>query len=186
MAKESEYLDILTEEGEKTGETKPKDDVHRDGDWHKSVHVWVLNSRGELLIQRRAAQKKSHPNQWDISAAGHVSAGDSPIDAAIREFHAELGILLSEKEINYLFEVRANAVLNNGTFFEREINDVYLVKKDLDTLKMRLQEEEVAEVKYIPWKELKKEIQEENPEFVRHPMEYEKLFALLRDMRRKP
>lgn len=180
MTQEIEYVDILTESGEKTGEKKPKDDVHRDGDWHKSVHIWVLNSKRELLIQRRAACKKSHPNQWDISAAGHVSAGDTPIAAAVREFQEELGLSLSEDEFEYLFEIRANAVLNNGTFIEREINDVYLVKKDIDPSVLHLQEEEVAEVKYIPWEELEIRIQAEDAEYVRHPQEYAKLFERIR------
>jgi isopentenyldiphosphate isomerase len=58
--------------------------VHRDGDWHRSVHIWVLNSeKGELLMQKRVAFKDSWPSHWDIGCAGHVSAGDTSIITGI-------------------------------------------------------------------------------------------------------
>ena len=47
-----EYLDILDENGNLTGEKKLRTEVHRDGDWHKAVHVWILNSKNQLLLQK--------------------------------------------------------------------------------------------------------------------------------------
>ncbi len=41
-----ELIDVLDEKGNKTGEVKPKPDIHRDANWHKAVHVWFINSRG--------------------------------------------------------------------------------------------------------------------------------------------
>ena len=52
-----EYLDILDEQGNKTGKTKLRSEVHHDGDWHKSVHIWILNSKGDVLLQRRSLTK---------------------------------------------------------------------------------------------------------------------------------
>ncbi|RWW44042.1 hypothetical protein BHE74_00050230, partial [Ensete ventricosum] len=57
--------------------------VHRDGDYHRAVHVWIYSeSTQELLLQKRADCKDSWPGQWDISSAGHISAGDSSLLSA--------------------------------------------------------------------------------------------------------
>ncbi|KAB2077160.1 hypothetical protein ES319_A06G083600v1 [Gossypium barbadense] len=82
-----EYLDVLTKIGKKIdkkiGGSKPRGDVHRDGDYHKAVHVWIFTeSTQELLLQKRADCKDSWPGLWDISSAGHISAGDSSLITA--------------------------------------------------------------------------------------------------------
>ncbi|KAG5537379.1 hypothetical protein RHGRI_024721 [Rhododendron griersonianum] len=107
---QEEHLDVLTKTGQKTGVSKPRQflcrlyffyllplirslhwiffslyrgDVHRDGDYHRAVHVWIFSeSTQELLLQRRADCKDSWPRLWDISSAGHISAGDSSLISA--------------------------------------------------------------------------------------------------------
>jgi len=57
--------------------------VHRDGDHHPAGHVWMYReSTGERLLQRRADCKDSWPGKWDISSAGHISAGDASLFSA--------------------------------------------------------------------------------------------------------
>ena len=85
-----EYFDILDENGNKTGKTKLRSEVHRDGDWHKAVHIWIINDNGNILLQRRCATKDSNPNMLDISSAGHLTAGDDSLSGAIRELKEEL------------------------------------------------------------------------------------------------
>ena len=85
----AEFFDVLDENGNKTGKIKLRKEVHRDGDWHRSVHIWVINENGDVLLQRRAVDKDSNPNMLDISSAGHLSAGDESIDGAIREIKEE-------------------------------------------------------------------------------------------------
>ncbi|PKU85525.1 Nudix hydrolase 3 [Dendrobium catenatum] len=80
---DDELLDVLTKTGEKTGRLfviLSRGLVHRDGDYHRAVHVWIYaESTQELLLQRRADCKDSWPGLWDISSAGHISAGDSSL-----------------------------------------------------------------------------------------------------------
>ena len=71
-----EYLDILDEEGNKIG-IKSRQDVHRDGDWHKVAFIFVVNDKGEIILQKRSKEKESNPNKWTASASGHLSAGDT-------------------------------------------------------------------------------------------------------------
>ncbi len=79
-----EYIDIFDENNNPTGEVKEKQQAHEDGNFHRTAHIWIINDKSELLLQKRSASKKTHPNFWDISAAGHIRAGESVIDGGIR------------------------------------------------------------------------------------------------------
>ncbi|MFO0661862.1 MAG: NUDIX domain-containing protein [Polyangiaceae bacterium] len=77
-------------------------EVHKHRLVHRTIHVLVLSSDGErLLLQRRHRDKRTHPNHWDLSCAGHVDPSDetsSPdldrmyLSTALRELREELGI----------------------------------------------------------------------------------------------
>ena len=86
-----EYVDLLDSSGRPTGRKKPKPEVHRDGDWHGAAHVWIRNIAGQILIQRRSPTKENWPNLWDVSVAGHISAGEEALEAALREAQGSLG-----------------------------------------------------------------------------------------------
>ncbi len=131
------------------------------------------------MIQKRSPTKDSHPNQWDISSAGHISSGENSITSAAREVEEELGVKFNPEDFEYLFSLIQRAILNNGTFINNEFNDVYLLKTDLDLAKVKLQKEEVSEIKFIPFAELEKIINSGDENFVPHPQEYKKLFEEL-------
>lgn len=174
-----EYLDILNDKGEKTGVSVPYDEAHEKGLIHLAAQVWILNSQGQLLLQKRSANKRAYPNLWDISAAGHVSSGETSVEGAMKEVREELGLKLEESELKLLFSLEQHVVLNNGTYINNEFNDVYLVNKDVDVGDIKMQKEEVSEVKWMSVAEIKTLI-ENNPEsIVPHEEEYQKLFAYL-------
>ena len=70
-----------------------KRDVWRTGAAHRIARVFLFNSNGELLIQKRSPEHISLPNKWDQSAAGHVQYGESYREAATRELLEEVGIV---------------------------------------------------------------------------------------------
>jgi len=105
---------VLDSSGRPVGRRKPKSEVHRDGDWHGAAHVWIRNAQGQILIQRRSPKKESWPNLWDVSVAGHISAGEGPVEAALREAQEELGVTLVPGECSHLFTVAEYLSLNNG------------------------------------------------------------------------
>ncbi|XP_052478130.1 nudix hydrolase 3 isoform X6 [Gossypium raimondii] len=107
-----EYLDVLTKTGKKTGVSKPRGDVHRDGDYHKAVHVWIFaESTQELLLQKRADCKDSWPGLWDISSAGHISAGDSSLITAQYRENNEARSLVLQKQLRRYAPVSLTAEL---------------------------------------------------------------------------
>jgi isopentenyldiphosphate isomerase len=86
-----ERFDIYTPDGTPIG-IKDRVDVHRDGDWHRSVHIWIVRpSERAVLIQKRSEDKDTWPGYWDASVGGHLSAGESYEDA-YREVEEELGV----------------------------------------------------------------------------------------------
>lgn len=179
-----EHFDILTKTGRKTGITKPRGDVHKDGDYHGAVHVWIFSeSTQELLLQRRADCKDSFPGLWDISSAGHISAGDSSLITARRELHEELGVILPKDAFELIFIYLQECVTNGGKFINNEFDDVYLVTTlaPIPLEAFTLQESEVSAVKYISSDEYKRALATEDPEYVHYDIngKYGQLFDII-------
>jgi len=87
----SELFDVVDSEDRVIGQAT-RGEVHAKGLFHRSVHIWVFNSRGELFLQKRAMTKDENPGYWDSSAAGHLNAGEGYRTSAYRELMEELGI----------------------------------------------------------------------------------------------
>lgn len=174
----AEFFDILDEQGNKTGKTKARTEVHRDGDWHKAVHIWIVNDKDEILLQKRSPNKDSYPNMWDISSAGHLTAGDDSLQGAIREIKEELGVDVTPSQLK-LIGVRKKADKYSQTFINNEFNDVYLLRLSLDLDKITLQEDEVSEVKYIPINKFRSMIKTRDKTLLMHDDEFEMLFKAL-------
>lgn len=172
----TEYVDILDDNGIPTGLRKPKSEVHRDGDWHLAAHVWIVTPDGRLLLQRRAEIKESWPGMWDISVAGHVSAGETAIEAVLREAQEELGLTLSPDELQHLGRLRYHAVVNDGAYVENEFHEVYLATRAVDVDTLTLDPQEVAEVRLVRPEEL------DQYEVVPHPEEYALLLRAMREL----
>ncbi|MFW5813368.1 MAG: NUDIX hydrolase [Fibrobacterota bacterium] len=173
-----EYIDELDEAGAQTGRRFTRDWVHSRGLWHRTVHVWILNSGGELLIQRRSSLKESHPGLWDISAAGHCSSGDSSRGAAVREVKEELGLDVDPERLEYLFSVTQQFRACGREYIDNEFCDVYLFRTEAPTESLTVDESEISEVRFVKWREL--EAMRRGSEFVDHDREYDQLFACLR------
>jgi isopentenyldiphosphate isomerase len=172
-----EYLDICDSEGNLLGNKESKKEVHKQGLWHRSVHIWILNSKGELLIQKRSPFIDNNPNKWTGSVAGHVSAGEDFITSAIRETEEEVGLKLFPNDF-ILIGIVKQMSFRNG-YINNEINPIYIVKMELNPEKIVKQKEEVAEVKFINSKNLQDLIENKNPAFVQYPEEYKLLFNYL-------
>ncbi len=150
-----EQIDVLDENGNKTGVIVSRKEAHAKGLWHQTADVWVYNSKREVLLQKRSMERESYPGLLDVSAAGHVSAGDTPEQTAIREVREELGVEIGAKDLKQVIvgQIRASAkpgYYNNHAYF------VYLLK--LDALPKNLQTEEVESVEFIPIKRLEEEL----------------------------
>jgi isopentenyldiphosphate isomerase len=86
-----EIFDVVNERDEVIGR-QPRSEVHRLGLPHRSVHVLVFNSRGEIFLQKRSTKKDRQPGLWDSSASGHVDSGEDYDACAVRELEEEIGL----------------------------------------------------------------------------------------------
>ena len=132
------------------------------GFYHKPVWIRIINSKNEILVQKRAATKKNHPNKRCMWASGHVLAWETITEWAIREVYEELGVQTKEEDYKFICEY-----IIDETW---EIAQIYLLKLDLDINEFKLQEEEVAEVKWLTYDEFKELFN--SKDFVEHSDEY--------------
>lgn len=121
-----ELFDVLNEDGSATGFVKRRADVHRDGDWHRAIHIWIFGVYDRvphLLLNLRSDQKDTWPGRLDVTVGGHLGAGESPHDAW-REVREEIGIEIEPALLLPIGQRRAYGQI------EREIQDVYLYRDD--------------------------------------------------------
>ena len=142
-----EYFDVLNEKGEYIGKTETREKCHKEGLWHKAVVVFIINSKSQVLLQKRSANKKMWPNMWDITAGGHVLTGEFGFQAAIRECKEELGIELNKNDITFIVSTTSTNI--KGDIINNHFNEYYIANKEIDETKLKLQEEEVSEVRWI-------------------------------------
>lgn len=148
--KTDEFWDVYNKDRERTGRTHRRGDAMKSGDYHLAVHVCIFNSKGELLIQQRQPFKKGWTNMWDITVGGSAVAGDSSCQAAEREVYEELGLRIN------LSHIRPRFTMN----FSEGFDDYYIVEMDVDIAGLRLQTEEVKQVRFVSKEEALK-MQEE-------------------------
>ena len=108
VQQEEEYFDLVDTNNNLLGKSKLRKDVHRDGDWHRAIHLWIQNSNGDLLLQKRSKEKKLFPNLWHMAVAGHVEHPTSLdcVQTCIKEAKEELGIDLVEQQLTFLFTLK--------------------------------------------------------------------------------
>ena len=99
-----EIFDIVDENGNPTGETVERNAAHENGFRHRTAHVWIARNvmgKWQVLLQKRAMTKDSFPGRYDTSSAGHIQAGDEPLESAIRELEEELGIIATTDQLEF-------------------------------------------------------------------------------------
>lgn len=149
-----EFFDIMDDKGVPTGQIKERTLVHQKGDIHGTSHVWIGRtskdnfSGVELLLQKRSAEKDSHPGCYDTSSAGHIPAGQGYLESALRELQEELGLTAAPDDLTCisLHEGDSQAQFYGKPFNNHEISKVYVYQKPLDIKQLTLQKEEVESV----------------------------------------
>ncbi len=172
-------FDIVNENGSFAGYQAGRDEVHKKGLWHKTVHVWVMNSQGNLLLQKRAMTKETFPGCWDISCAGHIDAGETPLHAAIRELEEELGFIVDEKELAFLFSVIQKFSFGNPPVIDNEIVEVFLLHKEYAITKINYNREEISDIMEIRPVQLIEENKLNLPVIAQRQIEYKRLLDFL-------
>lgn len=97
----TEYLTILDAQGRACGD-RPRKIVHAQGLRHGVIHLWVFgmqNGVHGLWLQRRALDRPLYPGRYDLAATGHIDAGETPLEAVLREAQEECGLKLQASDV---------------------------------------------------------------------------------------
>lgn len=142
-----ERFDIYDEAMNPIG-TATRTETHKHGYWHRSFHCWLtrrVEGRPVVVFQRRQLGKDTNPGSFDITAAGHLTAGETIRDAS-RELEEELGIRADFEQLVPLEQIReeAEGIVGDAVFIDREVSDVFALVCELPLSEFRLQPEEVA------------------------------------------
>jgi isopentenyl-diphosphate delta-isomerase type 1 len=144
----SEMLSVV-DENDKLIKGEERKIVHSSTLWHRGIHVFVFNNKGELLIQLRSSTKDKYPNTYDCSISGQVSFGENYEATALRELEEELGIE----------NVNIKPVLHFRMPYGP--NDYHVCKLFMCYYSEKIKpNEEISEVKFFNLDELKKLINE--------------------------
>ncbi|MCK5672412.1 MAG: NUDIX domain-containing protein [Spirochaetales bacterium] len=161
-----ELIDLYNENNEPLNIQKMKSEAHRSGLWHRSSHIWIFNNKSEILLQLRSGEKNIFPNLWDVSAAGHIGAGEKPINSAIRETEEEIGLTAAPKDLEF-YTIRKQ-ISQYKQFLDNEFHYVYFLKFNGDISNLILQKEEVEEIRFYHTDLLKTELNKNPGNFVPH------------------
>ena len=136
-----ELIDIVDENNELTGQVEERWTAYEKGLWRRTVSCWIMNEKGEVLLQKRTENKRRNPNKW-AKTGGQVDSGENAEDAIFREVKEELGIEIPKEQIKIIEILKSD--YKNKRFAYNFIFVVNYKKEEYI-----LQKEEVSEVKYF-------------------------------------
>lgn len=149
-----EYFDIVDENGKPSGAVISRREAHEKGIWHRTSHLWIVRKKGDtdqILLQKRAQNKDSFPGCWDTSSAGHIPAGQEPVESAVRELKEELGLDAAEGDLKPIgtLKISFDMVFHDQPFRDREFVNIYVLEKNVDLKDITVQKEEIDTVDWF-------------------------------------
>lgn len=142
-----ERFDVVDEQGRPTGESKPRSAVHRDGDWHRAVHVWIVDADDRVLLQRRSPAKDLAGGKIDVTVGGHLRAGEAWPNA-LREVEEEIGVAVDVMDVDQLGTVASERTYERAV--DRELQEVFAMRRDAPLDGYRLDPDEVDTLYAVP------------------------------------
>lgn len=146
---------ILVDENDIEVGTIEKMEAHTEGKLHRAFSIFVFNSKGEMMLQRRALHKYHSGGLWTNTCCSHPNAGETLEKAVNRRLEEEMGFTCALKEVkSFLY----HAKLDNN-LIEHELDHIFVGKYEDEP---DINKEEVEEWMWIDKEGLKKEL-ENNP-----------------------
>lgn len=153
-----EYLDVVDENGQPTGQIVERSVAHKEGIPHRTSHVWLLRHHDgalQVLLQKRCMTKDSFPGCYDISSAGHIPAGMDFAESAIRELSEELGVQAIASDLVYCGDrttVKDN-IFYGHAFHDRQFSRIYLLWLDQPLESFTVQKEEIDSIIWMDFQD---------------------------------
>lgn len=149
----TDQYEVLDEHGHKTGKILERAAVHKQELWHEVVNVWIIDMRGEILMQLRAPGVELSPNVWDVTVGTHLRPGETPLIAGQRGLKTELGLDFPPEAFKHLFNIQCANPMPNGTT-HKVFGHVFLVNKDVDLTELTFDPQKITRFAWIQLGEL--------------------------------
>ncbi len=159
-----EQVILVNENDEQIG-LMPKMEAHEKAVLHRAFSVFIFNTKGELLLQQRAAEKYHSPNLWTNTCCSHQRNGETNIEAGKRRLHEEMGFSCDIKEI---FSFIYQAPFDNG-LTEHELDHVMVGYFNENP---KINKDEVEAYHWMTLDNVKKDIE-------LHPEKYTEWFKII-------
>lgn len=164
-----EIFDIIDENGNPTGKTVERSIAHAEGIRHRTAHIWIIRRKME---EQRSFFKKIQKQgffsrKFDTSSAGHIQAGDEPLESALRELKEELGIHAVPEDLQFAgkFPISFAKEFHGKMFRDEEIAFVYIYDHPVEIDRLTLQKEEVEEVQWFDLEETYQQCRQHRDKF---------------------
>jgi len=152
-----EMIDVVDENGIKTGVIKSRTQVHIDGDWHRIAMICIVNNKNKILLQQRSESVDKFPGLWDLSVASHVQSGNDSISTAVKETNEEIGLQIEYeakvKDFRFLTSFRNSHVFNS--IIENQYYDLFILRKQFSVSNLKFNDSEVQAAKWADYTEIK-------------------------------
>jgi isopentenyldiphosphate isomerase len=148
---------VLDEAGHQTDEVQDLKTIHESELWHEVANVWIMNSRGEILMQLRSPGMELSPNVWDVTIGTHVHPQEEPVMAGIRALKSELGIEIASEEFKHLFNIQSANPMPNGTT-HKVMGHVFMVQKDIDLSQLHFDTSKITQFAWVSLNTLMAEV----------------------------
>lgn len=144
---------ILVDKNDQKIGLMPKMEAHQKAVLHRAFSVFVMNDKGQLLLQQRAASKYHSPLLWANTCCSHQRDGESNLDAGKRRLQEEMGFVTELKEV---FSFIYKAPFDNG-LTEHELDHVMLGAYNAAPI---INKEEVESFKWMKPEDVKQDMSE--------------------------
>ncbi|HSX16684.1 MAG TPA: NUDIX domain-containing protein [Patescibacteria group bacterium] len=145
----TQLFEVLDEEGHKTGQVLDRKTVHDQQLWHEVVNVWIINNKGDVLLQLRGPNVDLYPNVWDVAVGTHVRPDEDPTVAAQRCLQSELGLTIAADQLQHLFNIQSANPVGDAKL-HRVLGHVFLLKRDLDLADCTVDPEKIVQLAWKP------------------------------------
>ncbi len=146
MINKNELLLVVDENNQPIG-NKPRQEVHSKGLWHRVSHIWIINSKKEILCQKRSLLKDASPGKWEPFFGGHMGSEVSYLEGAKTEVKEELGIKIDESNLSFWKTYKSES--------GKEFQGVFVYKWDGRVEDLTFEIKEVDQIKWVVFEEVK-------------------------------
>jgi isopentenyldiphosphate isomerase len=143
----AESLTLVVDKNDEPAGVERRDYIQQNGLWHRIIGVWIIDTDGNMLVQRRQLGRGLDDNKLDSSASGHVDPKEDYEEAARREVSEELGVHLGEDQLESIAHFRTQNTAQNKLL--NRFTKVFVARVERKAIKLSVDEKELGGVEWL-------------------------------------